>query len=456
MDRNAKKLLEMINQTLEIRKSEIGALQIRNQSVEVCTFVKDRMTNFRYAFNEKGIKFSLKCTTTKVWTLVDADILDKILYNIISNALKYTDQGQVLITVSAQDGKIQIVVKDSGRGIAADQLDAIFVRFYNNTDGRKGSYGIGLAHCREMIKLLSGTITVESEFGVGSTFTLTIPVIEVESEEREQRVEIEHTTEATAQQTDQRPTLLVVEDEADMQEFILSIFDDQYNVLQAINGLEALEVLQSEKVDIVVSDVVMPKMNGVEMCNAIKNSEELRHIPVILLTALKGEHARYQGLEVGADDYLNKPFDEKELLLKVRNILTTKQSLANLFNAQFMLKITPNDIESYDAEFMERVIDYMEQHYSSPNFSIEELESQMAMSHASFYRKIKSITGSSMKELLTNYRLERGRILIEESDMRISEVAFAVGFNSSAYFSNCFKKKYGSIALEHRRDLLNK
>ncbi len=317
---------------------------------------------------------------------------------------------------------------------------------------RKGSYGIGLSHCREMAKLISGEINVESEFGAGSTFTISIPVIEIESEEivaADPQRAVEMSGEPTPTN---RPTLLIVEDEADMREYILSIFDGEYNVLQATNGEEGLAMLHRESVDIVVSDVVMPKMNGVEMTRAVKSSEELKHTPVILLTALKGEHARYQGLETGADDYLNKPFDERELLLKVRNILTTKRSLTDLFNAQFMLKITPAEMPSYDAEFMQRVIEYMEQHYFNPNFSIEDLESQMAMSHASFYRRIKSITGVSMKELLTNYRLERARILVTQSDMRIAEIAIATGFNSSSYFSNCFKKKYGSIALEYRKE----
>ena len=451
IERNAKRLQTMVEQILEIRKAETGYLQVKNSDVDLCALVARVVEHFRFAFQEKNLKLELKCDPEMFFMITDQDMVDKILFNLLSNSLKYTQVGGVEITVSRKGEQAFVRVADSGQGIADNELSHIFDKFYNNPHSSVKGFGIGLAHCRELVSLLGGRIEVVSQVGIGSIFTVVLPVVEPEAKALP--------VDSPATRPDTEPcgdapslgTILVAEDDDDMRDYIRSVFEGKYNVLEAGNGEDGLAMVSQFNVDAVVSDVMMPRMNGVEMCKAIKSNPKTAGVPVILLTALKGENTRYKGLETGANDYITKPFDNKELFLKVKNLIDSRRGVISGFESRFMLDISTSVTTSEDEKFLRKVVEVIEKQYTDPDFSIEVLERELSMSHASFYRKLKQLTGMSAKLILQEYRFKKAESLLVTTDLRVSEIAEAVGFNNLFHFSNMFKEKYGDAPLQYRK-----
>jgi DNA-binding response OmpR family regulator/two-component sensor histidine kinase len=409
----------------------------------------------------------------------DGDKLEKILYNLLSNAFKFTPEGGQItleaLSLPAANGlpkHLRIIVRDSGEGIPADQLPLVFERFFQGSPSYRGDAqgtGIGLALTRELVQLHGGTIRAESMPGQGATFVVDIPLVEPlweampaeESEKVRPALEMEeyawlpvpqNTTApeyAQAAGDDSLPLLLIVEDNADLRQYIRQHLEDQYRVLEADNGLHGWETAVRHVPDLIISDWMMPGINGAEVCRRVKTDERTSHIPFLLLTALATEEGKLTGLENGADDYLTKPFDARELELRVRNLVQTRRKLRERFSRE--LRLQPKDITvtSADEKFMEKVLAVVEAHLGDADFGVEQFGREVGLSRMQLHRKLTALTGQTTSDFIRTMRLKRAAQLLEVQAATVSEVAFSVGFGSLSYFTRSFRGQFGVNPTEY-------
>ncbi|MCG8310910.1 MAG: response regulator [Cytophagales bacterium] len=467
MKRNATRLLRLINQIMDMRKLEKGELRLTLQNGDLVGMVKEICAYFSELSRMDGIKYSFSSSHSELFCQFDKDKIDKILFNLLSNAFKFCgERGAVAVVLnfpvmSKGPEVIEIAVGDSGNGIREEHLAHIFDRFYQVNDGDsdavKGT-GIGLSLSRDYARLHGGDILVESEVGTGSTFRLHIPMKPLETNECPalqnevshigfpESVEPVSPADKNEKDTGARtelPVVLVVEDNHDMRHFIRDNLEIQFRILEAEDGKKGFELAEAHDPDIIISDIMMPKMNGLELCNKIKSTFETSHIPVILLTAKTSPENVLEGLKEGADDYITKPFFVKQLLARIENLVRTRSLLMEKFKKSSV--VTPSDIASsdLDEEFIGNVVGIIEKHIGDPELSIVYLAKNMAMSHSSIYKKIKAITGLSGNEFIRNIRLKRAAQLLQSKRLNVSEVIFQVGFNNRSYFSKCFQEMHG-------------
>ncbi|CAN5883071.1 sensor histidine kinase [soil metagenome] len=476
INRNAERLLELINQLLDLSKLEAGKLELHFQPGEITGFFKVLASSFTYLFESKHIRFSCQFPAESVWVHFDPDKLEKIFTNLFSNAYKFTPSGgEVVFLVEKEEGEISLCIikatlQDSGIGIPGTQLPKIFDRFHqidaSATRSNEGT-GIGLALVKELVALHGGEVTAASAENKGTTFRITLPLALATKKEvaasGETAGQKEYSVPERFQPGPAHPVLtdtpaqhpatqvLVVEDQAELRHFISSQLSEQFQVLHAANGLMGYEIALDTVPDIIISDVMMPVMDGIELCQKLKADERTSHIPLILLTAKADYESKLHGLETGADDYLIKPFKMEELLVRMKNLLESRKKLRERFTKQIHLNPKEISVTSVDERFLQRAISILETNMSNDRFDVEAFSKEIGLSRTHLHRKLTAITGHAPNEFIRTVRLKRAALLLQQHHGNISEIAYSVGFSSLSYFTKCFKEIYGVPPSEYVR-----
>lgn len=451
IQRNARRLMNLVNQLLDFRKLEVQEVKFNPSEGDVIAFIKETVFSFSDISEKKDIRLSFESTVISLETIFDQDKLEKILFNLLSNAFKFTPaHGAVSVNVvfnrGASENELVISVRDTGIGIPFDKKEKIFERFFQNELPRsvvnQGS-GIGLSITKEFVKSHGGTITVESEPGEGSCFVVTLPVKEVLNhipEEIAQTYPDEQFLAASAAL--KKPVLLLVEDNEDFRFYLKDNLRHEYNIVEARNGMDGWKKALETLPDLIVSDIMMPEMNGIELCRRIKSDSRLSHTPIILLTARSAEEQKLEGFESGADDYISKPFNFEILVSRIRNLIHLREKIHAVFPAQLDVKASTLKITSLDEQFIQKAIQCVEENISNPDFSVENLSHELGISRAHFYKKIVALTGKSPLEFIRVIRLQHAAQLLEKSQLTVAEIAYKVGFNNPKYFARYFKEEY--------------
>lgn len=458
--RNAKRLSDLVEQLLDFRKAEESSLKTKLETLDFISFSKNEISHFSYAASKKGIELYVESTENEIITSIDPRMIAKVYFNIISNALKYTSTGSIRINIkrsiknNPSDKYIQVDIIDTGIGLSKDQEKQIFDRFYQVGQNNESGYGIGLSHAKDLILAHNGSIEAESSQNGGAIIRFYIPEIVIDSKITSSYITNDYSYETNdiiiiEKDNNQKinpelKTILIVEDNMDILTYLKNSFAQYYNVLIALNGAEGLEIASKTMPDLIISDVMMPEMDGIEFCKVIKKNIVTSHIPVILLTAKVDFETKYKGIETGADDYIPKPFEIEYLKIRINNLLQSRENLRNLFQRSMVLKPTNVTVTTVDEKFLKKVMEIIEANLSDEALSINTLESELGLSHSTFYRKIKTLTGQSAQEFILNFRLKRAyQILTDDKNVRVSDVAYMVGFSNQNYFSRCFKEYFG-------------
>jgi signal transduction histidine kinase/DNA-binding response OmpR family regulator len=464
MHRNAKRLQNLINQLLDLSKIEAGSMELHLQEGELSSVIRLIGSTFSSLAERKGLIYKQEIFHGPYKGCYDRDKLEKMLNNLLSNAFKFTPEGGLVnMKATINDGKVFIEVKDSGIGIPEEKLGVIFNRFYQIDDSitrsSEGS-GIGLALTKELAELHRGTLSASSREGIGSIFSLVLPI--TREAFRDLPVAVESLKEATIGDpssseyeplavidTDEsKPLILVAEDNTDMQRFIYDLLKEKYRVVCVSNGKEAFERAKAIVPDIVITDWMMPIMDGLTCCEKIKTTDATCHIPVLMLTARADQSSKLEGLETGADDYLVKPFNTHELTVRVHNLIEQRKKLREVFSKEIILMPKEISLPSRDAIFLTNLLALLEKKYADPDFSVEELSEEVSMSRMQLHRKLKALTDQSPGEFLRRFRLERAKQLLSVDGMQVSEVCFKVGFNNVSHFSKAFRDFTGITPTE--------
>jgi signal transduction histidine kinase/ligand-binding sensor domain-containing protein/DNA-binding response OmpR family regulator len=464
--RNAGRVLDLINEILALARAESGRETLHARRIDLGPFVTSVARTFLPLAERKAIAYETQGPAEQVIVYADPGHLDRALSNLLSNAFKFTpDGGAVRVTVSADDATARVVVRDSGPGIPAAELNRIFDRFHRaKTAGTQPGTGIGLALARELVSLHGGSIAAESEEGFGSTFTVTLrkgrahltpeQVIDdgAAIAETQRTSPFAITAESPAAETPgEKPeadvdvtTVLVVDDNAEVRRYVKQHLTPYYRVLEAVNGEQGLDTARRMLPDLVLSDVMMPGMDGYALCRALKSDPDTDFIPVILLTARAEAEDRLAGLTEQADDYLTKPFDVRELLARIGNIIVTRRRLQERFaGTRLTIHAAPVEVEHEDRKFIERVRLAIEARLADEDLSVERLASDVGQSRGNLHRKLRELVGESPSDLIRRMRLERAAQMLESGAGSVAEVAYSVGFKSVAHFSNAFNEQHG-------------
>ena len=462
---NSNRLLRLVNQVLDLSKLESGGLKKEISEEEIFSFLKMVIGHFALLSLQKRISLNHNFPNQSVIARFDKDKLEKIISNLIFNALKFTpENGRILITVRLSGGdsvthlhRLLIDIKDSGVGIPQDQIERIFERFFQVKEGDNQNVGagIGLALSKELAEFLGGTLSVVSATSSGSSFTLTLPVEVVDIQENvavnatasiSRTIQEEfHEENGKNNGHDAKPLLLVVEDHIDLRKFICTCLGDEYEFLEAGNGKEGLQLATDQLPSLVLSDVMMPEMDGVEMCNKIKQDHRTNHIPVILLTAKASNESKLHGLDMGADDYLIKPFNKDELIFKIRNQILSQKRMQEKIRLELLSGSSIVNAVSVDEKFIARVKEIIEKRMSDEKLGVEALAEEIGLSRVQLYRKITALTGISVNDFIRKLRLQKAAQLLSQNAGSIADVAYEVGFSNPSYFSKCFKDHFGVI-----------
>ncbi|HLT71860.1 MAG TPA: ATP-binding protein, partial [Cyclobacteriaceae bacterium] len=464
MLRNARRLLNLVNQLLDLSRLEAGTMKLVTVHDNLNAFVGIISASFMSIAQSRHINFEY-IAESEIDAWFDPDKMEKIVTNLLSNAFKFTDDGGLVsLKISRQGESVKIVVSDSGIGIPPDEIDRVFDRFYrvDHRDNREyeGS-GIGLSLVKELVELHGGSISVTSEFGKGTCFSVLIPLAQDQPERGALThdlmrpldldttrgvVNVEH--KENGKEDVEGFKLLIVEDNEDLRNYLTERLECSYSVFTASDGRTGVELAELHIPDLIISDLMMPYMDGLELCRAIKSNEKTSHIPIILLTAKADVNTRIDAFGIGADEYLSKPFDITELFARIRNLIELRQKLRKVFSTALILRPSELKARSLDEVFLKKVTEAVERNLSNTSFSVELLAGEMAMSSVQLYRKLKSITGLSPNEIIRNLRLERAASLLAQRAGSIAGVALEVGFQNLSYFTKCFKERFGKTPTE--------
>lgn len=461
MYRNANALLKLVNQLLDFRKLESGSLKLETRKGDLILFIRTILDAFTPIAEEKEIKLTFNAFSDSLVTDFDPEKLEKILNNLISNALKFTQKrGAVSLYITVGiDGQqkqfLEITVKDTGIGISGYYLESIFSRFFQVPENKNnGGTGIGLALTRELVKLHQGEIFVKSDEGKGSQFTVRLPLgmAEYQAEKNETQTSLLATNENKDELITEK-ILLIVENNADVRQFIREHFQNQFHILEAADGNEGLFLARTTLPDLILSDVMMPNMDGKELCRQLKSDIHTSHIPILLLTALSSKQHTIEGLSSGADDYIVKPFDITIVQNKIENLLALRESMRIKFTNELVISPTNIILESPDQEFLRRAVALVEENIADTELDIENFCRHMAVSRMQMYRKLSALTGMTIKEFIRDIRLQRAAQLLEQRQLNVSEIGYAVGFRDLSTFRKCFREKYGINASAYLQNL---
>ena len=471
IDKHVNNLLELTNELLSIHKMETGNYQLKVQKNDIISFLKNIKVIFKSLAKSKEIKISIDTFEPELFIWFDKNALGKIMYNLVSNAIKHTKNGgRIIIKAfpSADERFLIIEVIDNGSGIDPNYISKIFNRFYHhggNMDRYVNGFGIGLSLTKSLIELHKGSISVRSEINIGTTFTLNLSFDQnaYTDEEKSDRFlwnnemptalsnasynqdnEVGN-NELVVKNPDfnnEKPTILFVDDNKDLIENMAEYFMDNYNIYTAYNGQIGIEMANELQPDIVISDLVMPIMNGIELCETLKRDIKTSHIPIILLTAQGDMNSQFEGVKSGADYFVPKPFNIKILNLTIKNIIESRNKFKNLFVSNKYEDAGDLTTNSKDKEFIEKLLKYVNDNIEDDNLNIINIADEFSMSRSTFFRKVKIITGTTGKEFIDSVRLKRATKLLLESDLNISEIAYAIGHSNPQYFSKWFKSHY--------------
>jgi signal transduction histidine kinase/ligand-binding sensor domain-containing protein/DNA-binding response OmpR family regulator len=458
IQRNAKRLLNLVNQLLDFRKLEVQEIKFNPSEGDIIHFIKEAAYSFSDLSEKKAIQLQFHSSVNSLVTVFDQDKLEKILFNLLSNAFKFTpEHGAVTVGVEqkteADGGWLYIEVKDTGIGIAPDKQERIFERFFQNELPKsmvnQGS-GIGLSITKEFVKIHGGNISVESESGKGSCFTVRLPLQDAMSHaetitpEIIEPVSVEEESMAVSAgaRLVKKPLLLLVEDNEDFRFYLKDNLKSDYQIVEAPNGKEGWKKVQENLPDLVVSDIMMPEMNGIDFCKKIKSDQRVSHIPVILLTARAAEEQKVEGFQSGADDYITKPFNFEILASRIQNLIVQREKFHRAFPKQLDVKASELNITPLDEKFIQNAVKCVEDNVSKADFSVEDMSRELGISRAHLYKKIIALTGKSPLEFIRTIRLQQAAQLLEKSQLTVAEIAYQVGFNNPKYFARYFKEQY--------------
>ena len=478
MQRNANRLLDLVNQMLDLSKVDAGSMKLELVEDEIVKTIKIYILSFASLAENKKIKFSHKFPDDKLITWFDPDKLEKIINNLLSNAFKFTQEGgTVKVDVNLTDTasipqKLQLTIEDSGAGIPEGELEKIFDRFHQVEEAAEFEAvgtGIGLALTKELVEVMHGKISVESQVGKGTKFILEIPVgknhlkeseyiikgvedVEQKLPEAVPVADEEECDEETSTREEKElgfPMVLTIEDHEDIRIHIRENLEDNFKVIEAEHGKSGLEKAVENIPDLIITDLMMPEMDGVELCKRLKTDERTSHIPVIMLTAKASVEDRLEGLETGADAYVTKPFNIKELRLRVTKLIEQRKQLRERFTRE--ITIEPKDIAvtSADERFLQKAMVCVDEHMGDSDFDVRQFQDEMSMSRMQLFRKLKALTGHTPSEFIRNLRLKRAAKLIEGGFGNVAEVCYEVGFNNLSYFAKCFKELFKVLPSEY-------
>ena len=462
--KNADRLKRVVSQLLDFRKVESNKMDMRVTEIDLITFIEDVSSYFDNMAQSKQIQYSFQHDVSSVMLWVDTDKMEKILANLLSNAFKFTpDGGTVTIRLQDHAGYVILSVVDNGKGIQPQNLSSVFDQFFT-ADHLTGT-GIGLHLTHEFVGMHKGSIRVESEPGKRTVFFVELP--KGKSHFDESCVFAPSVTELSSgvANLDTREmdeivnrtydyTILIVEDDPDINAYLQKELKPNFRILAAENGRVAVDILAKENVSLVISDVMMPEMNGYELCKQIKSDIVFSHIPVILLTALSDDKQRMYGIASGADEFIQKPFNIEEVKLRIVRLLEERARLRNAFAQELQSPaasgLKTDKAESMDELFMRKFMALIEESYPDSNFSIEKASEMLGLSRVHLYRKVKELTGVTPTDFLRNYRLKQAAALLRQKDCNVNEAAYATGFSSPPYFSKCFKAVYNITPTEYQ------
>ena len=464
IQKNANRLLRVINQILDFRKVEGKQEKLAVREIDLVPFVGEIKSYFDSMASVRAIAYTFTSSIKQCTLWIDPDLLEKVFVNLLSNAFKFTPEGgSVRIELTEEEDRVFIQVIDTGSGIQPGNLPHLFDRFY--TEDRSMGTGIGLHLVKEYIHMHGGEIRVESEPGQRTTFTVCLRKGKAHFEDSDlMETSVSHQAYEASRLDDSEThkmlsktypyTILITEDDDEVRCFLERELSPHFKTRTAANGKDALRVLEEEEISLVVSDVMMPEMNGFELCRMIKSQLPFSHIPVILLTALTDERQRIFGITGGADDYIQKPFHTDYVKIKIIHLLQERQKLRERLLEKLrdnkLLLSEPEKVESIDDAFLRKFAEQIEAVYADPEYNVEKLSETLGLSRGHLHRKIKELTGTAPVEFLRTYRLNKATQLLRQNAYTVSEVAYRTGFSSPAYFSKCFKAVYGVTPTEYQ------
>ncbi|NIJ44534.1 signal transduction histidine kinase/ligand-binding sensor domain-containing protein/DNA-binding response OmpR family regulator [Wenyingzhuangia heitensis] len=472
IQKNTNYLLRLVNQLLDFRKMNQGKTTLVMRNSNIVNFIQEVAEPFQFLVHKKNINFNLHTPEQNIYSWFDHDAIEKIINNLLSNAYKFTPKdGSINVFVLHENDQVIIKVIDSGIGIAQHQMKNIFERYYTKKDKNENNptgIGIGLAFTKNLVELHQGNIEVISEKGKGTEFIITLPTqkeaysdnpsivckedtdgdYNTRSSEMESFA-IDVSDDVTDQtlsnnRTNELPILLIVDDNEDIRTFIRHSLEDEYKIYEAENGLQGFETAIKIIPNVIITDLVMHIMDGMELCEKLKTTVTTSHIPILILSAKLSQEIELQGLKNGADDYIRKPFDMEVLNLKLKNITKKRALLRKRFNREVNLKPAEVTVTSADERFLKQVIEIIDKHMSNTEFSVEMLVNEIGQSRSNLYLKLKEITGLSSSEFIRSIRLKRAMQLFDSTDLPVKEVMYKTGFSTASYFSKCFKKQFGA------------
>jgi DNA-binding response OmpR family regulator/two-component sensor histidine kinase len=470
MTRNATRLLRLVNQLMDLAKMEGGLLKPDLKFVAVFRFVKEIAKSFVPLAEAKAITYQIDIPDCDVVFQLDPDKLDKIVYNLLSNAFKFTPQnGTVGIRVVINHhNEILLTVSDNGIGIPQHLQDKIFHRFYQVDASHTREYegtGIGLAIAKELVELFKGTINVKSALGEGSTFSVNLPTLlpfegetditesigaEVTDREMYQPESSLDSIPDVAGHED-LPLVLMVEDNIELIRYVKTELSEQFNIIEARNGEEGLSIAQKRIPDIIVSDIMMPVMDGVTLIKNLRVDERTSHIPIILLTARDDAEMKVRGFEMGAEQYLVKPFEIDELSARIKSLLGQRERLRKKYSQEFTLQPSDITLKNRDMIFLDKLVKIVERNLANETFAVEDLQNEIGMSRMQLHRKLKALTNQCTSDFIRSIKLKRAAQILRQPGVQIAEAAYLSGFNHTSYFSKCFKEQYGILPSEYAR-----
>ena len=487
MELNITRVVRLLQQILETSKSQAGELKLRVSHGDVMAYIRETALTIEPLMAKKGLEFTVHCKPESMLGWIDTDKLDKIIFNLLSNAVKYTgENGKVIVDVSTNSryDKVVIRISDNGMGIASDKMKHLFTRFYDGEYRKSATFGtgIGLALTHDLVYLHKGTIHCQSFEGQGTTFIVELPIKKnafssSQIDESHQInpavphsniIDLASTLDKSANEEASTPlpaidddeeayTLLIVEDNVELLMLMKQLLQQHYHVLTASNGVEALDVVKAHELDLIVSDVMMPEMDGNELTTRLKENPDYSHLPIILLTAKTQEEDRQESLILGADDYITKPFKMGDLQLRINNIIENRKRIRHIFQQQSIeenIERIKAMATSADNEFIERAIQCLNDHLSDSDYDRDAFARDMGASASTLYNKLRAVTGMNVSGFIRNHRIKVACHLAQEDpNLRVSDIAYQVGFKDPKYFATSFKKEMGVQPSEYFEQL---
>ena len=490
--KNTERMLHLVNQILDFRKIENKKMKVLLEKTDVLALLQRVMDNFRLIAEEKNINYQLETNREAIETWIDQDKFEKIIFNLLSNAFKYTpDNKSITVIAYVESDRLIVSIKDEGIGIDLQKQQTLFQRFETLVKFNilQPSSGIGLSLVKELIELHCGNIEVKSQPGAGSEFTVIFPMNQKAYEGRENTEFIlndgssiptekknepepivEITSMADTTSSEEAPiSILIVEDNVELRNFLSDVLSESYRIIAATNGQEGLDQAREYIPDLIISDIMMPVMDGLDMVKSIKENREICHIPIILLSAKSSLDDRISGLEQGIDDYITKPFSATYLKTRIKSLLHQRKELQEIYwkawseklnNTQETTleeKLTPSQpqIISYDEQFMQQVMQVMEEQMENSELTVDEFAQLLNLGRSAFYQKLKSIIGLSPVDFIREIRIKRAVQLIDSGEYNFSQVAYMTGFNDPKYFGKCFKRRMGMTPSEYKENKLH-